>query len=249
MAESSNPAMRHFPALRDAARLFPDLRSAGRLLAQQLEHYHDRPDIVVLALVRGGTPAAVEVANHLSLPADVVLVRKLLAPHGPNLPICAATVAGNLVLDDRLPAIEPNAEPGFRFFLSDAIESLRQRTELCRGRRDPVDLTGKTVLLIDNGARTGGTLRAAADALRKLNPARIVVAIAVGSSDCRPMLESVADELVCLAWHEAFGHVGMWYAKYDVPAVEEVRGMIESASPAKGGGEKASASVDTADET
>ncbi len=212
---------------RNQASLIPDLRAGGKLLAPLLKHYRRDPDALVLALVRGGVPAAVAAGDDLQLPTDTVLVRKLLAPHGPNLPVCAATVAGHLVLNQRLPELEARAEPALRSFIADAKETLIQRTQLCRGARAPVEISGRTVLLIDNGVRTGATVRASVDAIRQLQPKRIVVAIPVGSSECRAMLENVSDEVICPAWHDAFGHVGMWYAKYDVPPVEEIRGLME----------------------
>jgi Predicted phosphoribosyltransferases len=216
------------PPKRNPALLHHNLRSAGEALAPHLAHYRDDPNALVLALVRGGVPAALEVSKKLRLKTDVVLVRKLLAPQGPNRPICAATVAGNLVIDTRLPELESRSEPGLKFFLADAIQSLKQRTGLCRGDSPFVNVAGKTILLIDNGARTGATIRAAVNAIRQLRPARIVVAIPMGAPECRSLLEENSDELVCLAWHDPFGHVGMWYSKYDVPQIEQIRGMMEA---------------------
>jgi predicted phosphoribosyltransferase len=217
---------------RDPALLLADLRSAGRTLASKLEEFRNCENALVLGLVRGGVPAAVEVAAHLALPLDVVLVRKLLAPNGPDSPICAANVAGHPIRDPRLDEIESTEDTGLKFFLADAFQSLAIRAQVCRGERPPTDISGKTILLIDNGARTGATLQAAVKAIRQLKPAMIIVAIPVGSPESRPLLEDIADALVCVAWRDPFGHVGMWYAKYDVPQVEDVCTLLEEGNRA-----------------
>ncbi|HYG24793.1 MAG TPA: phosphoribosyltransferase [Verrucomicrobiae bacterium] len=246
------PASRNRGAcVRDLALLLPDLESGGHFLAPHLAHYSSDPNTIVLALVRGGVPAAIAIASSLRLPIDVVLVRKLFAPDGPYLPVCAASVGGRTVLDRRLPTLAEKPKPGIKQFVEDALASLADRTQLCRGDCPPLDIRNRTVLLIDNGARTGGTIRASVDAMRQLAPAKIVVAIPVGSVECRAMLKNTADELICPAWHDRFGHVGMWYARYDVPALEEIQRLTNSVPRAlaveRNSGRNTSAEIGSAD--
>lgn len=208
--------------MRDPALLFPDLRSAGIKLAKRLELYRGRTDVVVLTLVRGGVLVALEVAQKLDLPLDLVLLRRLLAPHGPETPVCAFSVAGELVVDDELKEIQSRAEPGLSFFIKDALSTLVGRERACRNGLLPSKLEGKTILLVDNGIRTGRTLRLAIGAIRTRNPARIVVAVPVAAVEAEKDMVNTADEFITLATRESFGHVGLWYVKYVVPEVEEI---------------------------
>jgi putative phosphoribosyl transferase len=204
---------------------FTDLRSAGCALASDLGVYASHPQTLVLGIVRGGVPVAAEVARALSLPIDLLLLRRLLAPDGPADPITAAWVAGTFVTDERLAAAAAGVHGGTAF-VTDALDSFTQRNALCRGSQAPADLRGKTILLIDNGVRTGGTVRAAVRALRTLGPARVVAAAPVASEASRAILHAAADEVVCPAWVETFGHVGMWYDDFAVPHVEQIHGML-----------------------
>jgi putative phosphoribosyl transferase len=201
------------------------LPSAGRELAIPLRDHAARPDTVVLGIVRGGVPVAAEVARALSLPLDVVLLRKLMAPYGPADVLAAAWVAGTLVVDPRVSAAAA-AVPGGAAFLGEALPSFAERNTLCRGSRPVRLLQAKTILLVDNGARTGGTMRLAAAALRTLDPARIIAALPVASVDSRALLHAVADEVVCPTWIERLGNVGMAYADYAVPAVEQIHSFL-----------------------
>jgi putative phosphoribosyl transferase len=208
--------------MRDAR--FSDLQSGGRELTRHLDVYASRPKTMVLAIVRGGVPVGVEVARALLLPLDIVLLRRLLAPD-PTDPLTAAWVAGTFVSDERLYATAA-AVHGGTAFLADALESFAARNALCRGTRTPAVLRGKTILLVDNGVRTGGTMRAAIRALRTLAPDRIVAATPVASEASSALLHDIADQVVCPVWIERFGHVGMWYNDFAVPQVGQIHGML-----------------------
>ncbi|HYH85760.1 MAG TPA: phosphoribosyltransferase family protein [Pyrinomonadaceae bacterium] len=216
-------------SLRRAAR-FTDLYSAGRDLASKLGEYAGREDTVVLALARGGVPVAAEVAKRLRAPLDVVIIRRLLVPRGPDAPVCALSVGGALFLDEELPPRPEMPASALDFFIADALDELARRERICRGARPPVALAGKTVLLIDNGIRTGSTMRAAVRALRASAPARVIAAVPVAAPESRASVEAVADELVCLAFPSPFGHVGIWYADFERPGDEWIRAMLEEAA-------------------
>jgi putative phosphoribosyl transferase len=211
---------------------FPDLREAGRRLAERLGQRPVAPGTIVLALVRGGVPVAAEVAARLSLPLDVVLLRRLRV-RGDGSAACAVAAAGTVVVDDDVHPSPGDAEPGFDGYVADAVAELTRRNALCRGDRPPRDLAGATILLVDNGMHTGGTVSASLRALRKLEPARVVVAVPICNPDSRPEVERRADELVCLGAPRPLGHVGLWYARFEVPALEEVGGFVDEVTRAR----------------
>jgi putative phosphoribosyl transferase len=206
---------------------YDDLRSAGRELARALADHAGRADAVVLALVRGGVPAAAECAAALALPVDVLLLRGLLQ-NAAGGPARAVRVAGRLVLEDEVAAVAPDTPPGR--YVADGLEAFARRELLCRGERPPLDLAGRTVLLVDNGMRTGGTMRAAVRAVRRLGAARAVAAVPISSLAARDLLEVEADALVCLATADPFPHVGFFYRRFDVPADSDVQRILVGSS-------------------
>ena len=203
-----------------AAVRFADLRSAGRELALKFEGYHNRTDVVVLAIVLGGVLVAHELATRLALPLDLVIIRRLLAPRGPGSQTCAVSVGGTTVLDDDLPhpALVPSTP--FDFFVADALNGLEVREELCRAGAPAIDLARKTVILVDCGMHSGSTMQAAIGALRTRDPLRIIAAVPVASRQSGKVIEARVDELVCLDWPDPFGHVGLWYKDFRRPGDE-----------------------------
>ena len=208
---------------------FTDPRAAGRELAKEVAARRDLRDAVVLAVARGGVAVAAEVARRLRAPLDVVLVRRLLAPRGPEEPVCAVSVAGALVVDEEVSArrAAPDRDPAPEAFLAEALEGFGARVRACRGTRPPLDLSRRTVLLVDNGVRTGSTMRAAVRALRTRGPSRVVAAFPVASVEGRASVASFADEIVCLATPEPFGHVGLWYANFKRLDDEEIAAVLD----------------------
>jgi putative phosphoribosyl transferase len=201
---------------------FPDLRSAGRDLAIALERFSAREDVIVLGLVLGGVLGAHEVAAHLGVQLDFIIIRRLVTPRGPGSQACAVNVAGSLVIDEELmprPAVPVSA---FDYFVSDALDVLSDRERTCRGGRPAVDLAQKTIILVDCGIRTGLTMRAAVGALRRKGPASIVAAVPVASKEGRAAIERVADDVICLGSREPFGHVGIWYDDFNRPGDNQV---------------------------
>lgn len=213
---------------------FADLADAGRSLATRLDNYLGGEETVVVGIARGGVPVALEVANQLSAPLDIILIRRLLAPRGPGSAICAVNVCGTLVTDQELALPSSVPKTALEYFVADALEELALRERVCRGRRPALEVRRKTVLLVDNGIHTGSTMLAALRALRTLKPSRLVVAVPVAALLSRTAVEVAADNVVCLAWLEQFGHVGLWYANFNVPNEKQIRKMLDqSAAPAE----------------
>lgn len=207
---------------------FSNLRSAGCELANRLESYRENENVVVIAPVLGGVPVAAEVAKRLSAPLDFVIIRRLLAPEGPGSQLCAVNVGGSLVVDEELTLrlAAPETSSAFDCFVADAVDELSRRERICRGARPPINLFDKTIILVDCGVRTGLTMRAAVRAIRTKHPARIIVAVPVAAPESRETLESMADELICLAWPKPFGNAGVWYADFGRPGDNEISKLL-----------------------
>src|SRR3989440_8908914 len=206
--------------------LFRDRRDAGRLLAEKLAAYASRPDVLVLALPRGGVPVAYEVAHRLGAPLDVFVVRKLGVPGHEELAMGAVATGGVRVLNDQL--VE---QLGIPDQMIDAVaarerQELARRERLYRGGRPPPDVRGRRVILVDDGLAIGATMRAAVMALRQLQPARIVVAVPTASPETCEELKAEADDVVCAITPEPFLAVGHWYEDFSQTTDEEVRDLL-----------------------
>lgn len=205
---------------------FKDTREAGRALAARLEEYAALEGALVLALARGGVGVGLEVSKHLRLPFDLLLLRRLLLTRGPEEPLCVASVAGTRFLDEEV-AARAARDAAFEVFLASALTEFDEQVRACRGARAPSDLNGRVVLLVDNGVRTGSTVRAAVRALRSTLPARVVVAAPVAAREALASVAAAADDFVYLAAPDPFGHVGLWYEDFTRPSDDEARAMLE----------------------
>jgi predicted phosphoribosyltransferase len=210
--------------------LFRDRSEAGRQLAARLAQYAGRPDVLVLALPRGGVPVGYEVVRALHVPMDVFIVRKLGVPGYEELAMGAVATGGVRVLNHQV--VQGLGIPDY---VIDAVaeweqQELKRRERLYRGQRPPPDVRGKTVILVDDGLATGSTMLAAARALRQLGPARIVVAVPVASRDTCELLKSEVDEVVCAVTPEPFYAVGLWYRDFSQTTDEEVRELLEQSA-------------------
>ena len=211
---------------------FRDRFDAGRRLAVKLRAFAGRDDVIVLALPRGGVPVAYEVARALGAPMDVFLVRKLGVPRHEELAMGAIASGGVRVLNDevvRLLRIPPAV-------IDDAarreLSELRRREREYRDDRPPVDVAAKTVILVDDGLATGSTMLAAAEALRRMAPAKLVVAVPVGAPETCERLQEAADAVVCATTPEPFHAVGLWYQDFSQTTDDEVRNLLaRAASP------------------
>jgi len=201
-------------------------------LADLLQGYARRNDVVVLALPRGGVPVAYEVANALHVPLDVFSVRKLGVPGHPELAMGAIASGGVQVLnEDVLAWYRPSADT------VDAVariemRELDRRERVYREGRPLVLVEGRTVILVDDGLATGSTMRAAVQAVRQLRAARVVVAAPVGAPDTCDVLRRLADDVVCVLTPDRFVAVGAWYRDFSETTDDEVRKLLNPAGSA-----------------
>jgi putative phosphoribosyl transferase len=212
---------------------FRDRHEAGRALARALApRYAGRDNVVVLALPRGGVPVAYEVAAALGATLDVFVVRKLGVPGHEELAMGAIASGGVLVLDqDVVRALGITKEELQRVGATE-LRELERREAVYRGSPEPPELAGTTVILVDDGLATGATMQAAAQAVRKLGPARIVVAVPVASAQTCDAFRHGVDEIVCLMTPEPFHAVGLWYEDFSPTSDDEVRELLARASEA-----------------
>jgi putative phosphoribosyl transferase len=214
----------------DTHQPYDDRRHAGIVLAQRLKHFKGRNDVVVLALPRGGVPVAHEVARALDAPLDVFLVRKLGVPGHRELAMGAIASGGVRVLNEDVVAAYRLPEAAIDAVAREEQAELIRRERTYRNGRAPVDLRGRVVLLIDDGLATGATMKAAVEAVRAHKPARIVVAVPVGSPDTCREFADVADEIVCARAPEYFAAVGQWYHDFSQTSDEQVRELLQEHS-------------------
>jgi len=205
---------------------FRDRTDAGRRLAEKLAAYADRPDIVVLGLPRGGVPVAFEVARALAAPLDVFVVRKLGAPGHEELAMGAVATGGVRVLNDEVVHGLGIPEDRIDAVAARELQELARREHAYRDGRAPPDVTGKTVILVDDGLATGATMRAAVRALKQKGPQRIVVAVPAASPDTCAGLNAEADEVVCVITPEPFVAVGYWYDDFAQTTDAKVRDLL-----------------------
>jgi len=210
-------------------RRFRDRREAGRLLAEKLAVYGDRPDLLVLALPRGGVPVAFEVAQALQVPLDVFLVRKLGVPGHEELAMGAVGTGGVRVLNEAVVAGLRIAPSVIEAVTAAQQRELAARERVYRGDRPPPEVRGHTVILVDDGLATGATMRAAVAALRRQEPARIVVAAPIAAPETCEELRAVADEVVCTVTPRPLHSVGLWYQDFAQTSDEEVRELLARA--------------------
>ena len=208
---------------------FRDRVDAGQQLAGPLSVYANRDDAIVLALPRGGVPVAYEVAKRLHLPLDVFVVRKLGVPGYEELALGAIASGGVRVLNQDVVRILPNAEQVVEAVTANELGEMERRERAYRDDRPPLDVRGRTVILVDDGLATGATMHAAVNALREQEPKKIVVAIPVCAPEtCREM-QNFADEVVWLFAPEWFHGVGQFYDDFSQTSDEEVRRLLAAA--------------------
>ncbi|HEY5951113.1 MAG TPA: phosphoribosyltransferase [Kofleriaceae bacterium] len=210
-------------------RMFADRRTAGRDLAQALIH-HAGTNAIVLGLPRGGVAVAEEVARVLGATLDVWVVRKLGAPHQPELGMGAIAEGPAVVLDRSIVrALGVSRADIFEVARREMNEVSRRVERFRQGRAAP-DLQGRTVILVDDGIATGGTTRAAIRAIKKRRPARLVLAVPVASPDVVEALGREVDEVVCLYEPEPMYAIGLWYEDFRQVPDEEVARVLARAA-------------------
>jgi predicted phosphoribosyltransferase len=194
--------------------IFRDRRDAGRKLGGTLGAFAKRPDVLVLALPRGGVPVAVEVARALEAPLDVFVVRKLGVPGYEELAMGAVGSGGVRVLHKEMVERLGIPEELIGEVTAREQKELARREALYRDGRPPPDVRGKTVILVDDGLATGATMQAAIEALRQQKPEAIVVAVPVAPAETCEELRKLADEVICAFTPEPLYAVGRWYQDF-----------------------------------
>ena len=190
---------------------FEDRSEAGRLLAADLLSHRLPENFAVLALPRGGLPVALEVAKGFGVPLDVVIVRKLGVPWRPELAMGAIATGSFMTLDaEMIGGLRISSEQVDQAVAKERLEVAR-REKLYRGHRPAMNLSGRTVVLVDDGLATGSTMLVAARYVHSLKPRRLLIAVPVGSTEACRRLRKEADEVICLATPEPFIAVGEWY--------------------------------------
>ena len=209
---------------------FTDRRDAGIALAERLQEYKDRDDVIVLALPRGGVPVAYEVARALHVPLDVFLVRKLGLPGHRELAMGAIASGGVRVLNETVVGWYGIPPAVIDEVARDEATELERREHVYRDQRPPLAIRGRTVVLIDDGLATGSTMKAAVQAVRAHEPAKIVVAVPVGAPDTCREFADVADEIICARTPEPFSAVGQWYRHFSQTTDDEVRELLHDSA-------------------
>jgi putative phosphoribosyl transferase len=209
--------------------LYRNRLEAGRYLATLLQHYANRPDVIVLALPRGGVPVGYEVAKALHVPLDVFIVRKLGVPGHEELAMGAIATGGVLVLNNDVVNMLHIPQRIIDAVVAREEQELKRRERLYRDDRPLPDLKGKTIILVDDGLATGSTMRAAIEALKQEHPARIVVAAPVGAPQACEELSQQVDEVICAQTPEPFYGVGFWYEDFSQTSDQEVHDLLARA--------------------
>lgn len=206
--------------------LFKDRTEAGQRLAVKLAAYADRQNVLVLGLPRGGVPVAFEVANALKAPLDVFLVRKLGVPSQEELAMGAIASGGVRVLNQEIIEGLRLTEATIDRVAQKEQQELERRERLYRDNRPVPALQGRTVIVVDDGLATGATMRAAIEAVRQQQPARLVVGVPVSSFETCQEIGSEVDEIVCVETPRPFYSVGLWYKDFPQTTDEEVRDLL-----------------------
>lgn len=214
-------------------RRFRDRKEAGRLLGEELrKRYGRREEALVLALPRGGVPVGYEVAKALGAALDVFIVRKLGFPGHEELAMGAIASGGVLVLNDDVLRYAPVPQRAIDAVAEREQRELERRERAYRGAKPPLDVAGKSVIIVDDGLATGSTMRAAVRALHKMNAAEVIVAVPVAAPETCDEFRAEVDEIVCLRTPSPFQAVGLWYEDFSQTTDEEVHELLGNSSPA-----------------
>ena len=210
----------------------PNRTEAGRLLAKKLKAFANCPDVLVLALPRGGVPVAFEVAMELNVPLDICLVRKLGVPSNPELAMGAIAMGGAIAINDEVVEWLGISREVIDKVTAKEKQELERRDRLYRGNRPPPDVRQRTVILIDDGIATGSTLRAAIATLQQQKPKSIIVAAPVAPPSVCQELQREVDEVVCLNIPDRLYSISLWYEDFQQTTDQEVCDLLALATGA-----------------
>lgn len=208
---------------------FTDRQEAGKLLAEQLEPYTNRPDVIVLGLARGGVPVAYEIAKALAVPLDIFVVRKLGVPHDEEFAMGAIAPGDTVIFNDEVIEGLYIGEHIIKQVIQQEKEELERREHLYRGDLPPPDIIDKTVILVDDGIATGASIRAAIAALDKQHPTCIIVATPVAAASICDEIARLVNTLICPLKPDHFDAVGQWYTDFPQVTDNEVIALLAKA--------------------
>ena len=211
--------------------IFNDRTGAGQQLAQQLQSYRGRSDVLVLGIPRGGVPVAYEVATALSAPLDVFISRKLGVPGQEELAFGAISSGGVRVMEAETVEAMGISELEIELIAAQESQELERRERIFRQQRSPLDVSGRTVILVDDGIATGSSMLAAIRGLRQMKPARLVVAVPVAPASTCARLRTEVDDLVCLHSPRLFHALGQFYEDFLQVDDQTVRDLLARATP------------------
>jgi putative phosphoribosyl transferase len=209
--------------------IFRDRQDAGRQLANQLHPLADRDDVTVLGIPRGGLSVAFEIAKNLNAPLDIFLSRKLGVPGQEELAFGAIAAGGGRFLDEATIRATRVSEQQIEQISRTVEETLQQRASLYRGNRPPLNVQGRTVILVDDGIATGASMYAAINALQQMHPGKLIVAVPVAPASTVYWLSRRVDEFVCLDAPEDFYAVGQFYESFTQVEDHEVIDLLQRA--------------------
>lgn len=206
---------------------YDDRYQAGRVLVDLLKNYAKRTDVIVLALPRGGVPVGYEIAQKLSLPLDIFIVRKLGVPGHEELAMGAIASGGITVLNEEIVNLLHISTEAIDTIQKSEQEELLRREQVYRGKKPFPELSGKTIILVDDGIATGYTMRAAIAALKQKKPAKLIVAIPVAARSTCDEIAPLVDEIICPMRPVNFYAVGLWYNDFSQTTDEEVMQLLQ----------------------
>ena len=210
--------------------IFANRTEAGQKLALRLKQYANRDDVIVLGAPRGGVPIAFKIATDLRAPLDVFMLRKLGVPGREEFAFGAIASGGVRILNrETVEGLGITRETIERVTAAEEQE-LERRERAYRGGRPPLNLIGRTVILVDDGIATGASMEAAIRALRQMNPVRIVIAVPVAPADTCGRIRSEVDDFVCLEMPKPFFGVGQFYDDFSQVSDEEVKDLLDNAA-------------------
>jgi putative phosphoribosyl transferase len=209
--------------------IFRDRLDAGAQLAQELQGFAERPDVIVLALPRGGVPVGYEIATRLAVPLDVLIVRKLGVPGHEELAMGALASGGIQLVDRAIVSAMHVSTDALQAVIDAERDELDRRERLYRAGCPSLDVRDQTLIVVDDGLATGASMLAALEALRQREPAELVVAVPVAAAPTCAALRAAADDVICLLTPPQFYAVGLWYQDFRETTDAEVRALLDAA--------------------
>lgn len=213
----------------DGYKRFINREEAGAILAQKLHDLKNDQDVIILALPRGGVPIGFVIAHKLYKPLDIYLVKKLGVPGQEELAMGAVSSSGEISLERGLIERLNISDSDLDQLISDKQIELKEREILLRGKRSPLELDGKTIILVDDGLATGATMVTAIKGIKKHNPKKLIVAVPVASRESLELIQKEVDEVICLLVPDFFYSVSIWYSDFRQTTDGEVITLLKKA--------------------